>query len=216
MIQMIYTGMKRRRKEVRYVSLVTFIAVLFMTGVTLFQNIMNVYVFSTNLHNYGDWVISSVNQTCTHPYLQTESSITTATSMVDAEGKSLKLYAGKADENFQKLYDEIIYEGRMPIAEHEIAMDISTLAILGYSYEVGQMVEVSYLDAEGVIQRKSFELVETLKNFSAIWKSDRMFPLPNFIVNTDSGNRLFRVFAGDGSTVSCRCAWCLWRCISGM
>lgn len=186
MLRMIYTGMKRRRKETRYVSLVTFVAVLFMTGITLFQNIMNEYVFSTNLHNYGDWVISSVNQTYTHPYLQTESSITTGTSLVDAEGKSLELYAGKADENFQKLYDEIIYEGRMPIAENEIAMDISALAILGYSYDVGQMVEVSYLDAEGMVQTKSFQLVGTLKNISAIWKSDRKFPMPNFIV-TESG-----------------------------
>ena len=196
MVQMIYTGMKRRRKEIRYVSLVTFIAVLFMTGVTLFQNIMNAYVFSTNLYNYGDWVISSVEKTYDHPYLQTESSVTTGISLVDEEGESLELYAGKTDADFPKRYEEIIYEGRMPVDENEIAMDISALAILGYSYDVGQTVEVSYLDAEEKIQTKEFELVGTLKNFSAIWKSDRMFPLPNFLVTENA----FEVFGIKGST----------------
>lgn len=181
MIQMIYKGMRRRRAETRYVSLVTFIAVLFMTGVTLFQNIMNEYVFSTNLHNYGDWIISSVDKTCKHPYLLTESKLTTGTYLVDEDGDSLQLYAGKMDENFGETYEEILYEGRMPEKEGEIAMDISALAILGYSYDVGQTVELSYLDGEE-IQTRQFHLVGTLKNFSAIWKSERMFPLPNFIV----------------------------------
>jgi len=190
MLQMIYKGMKRRRKEVRYVSLVTFIAVLFMTGVTLFQNIMNEYVFSTNLHNYGNWVISAVNQTYTHPYFAAESKLTTGAYLVDEKGESLELYAGKADESFQKIYTELVYEGRMPESAGEVAMDISALAILGYSYDVGQMVELSYLDAEGAILTKTFHLVGTLKNFSAIWKTERSFPLPNFIVTESDYKQL--------------------------
>lgn len=182
MLKMIYTGMKRRKKETWYVSLVTFIAVLFMTGMTLFQNIMNEYVFSTNLHNYGNWIISSVNRTCKHPYLKTESSITTGISLVDEDLETLKLYAGKTDENFQKMYHEILYEGRLPEKADEIAMEISALAILGYSYEPGQMIEVTYLNELGERQTKDYELVGTLKNFSTVWKSEDGFPLPNFFV----------------------------------
>ena len=40
MIKMVLKGMKRRRKEIRYVSIVTFVAVFFMAGIMLFQNMM--------------------------------------------------------------------------------------------------------------------------------------------------------------------------------
>ncbi|MBQ8519361.1 MAG: ABC transporter permease, partial [Agathobacter sp.] len=182
MLKMIDVGMKRRRKETWYVSFVTFIAVLFMTGLTLFQNIMNSYVFSSNLHNYGDWVISSVGRTCSHPYLMTESFIKTGQVLVNAEGKSLELRAGMADENFGRIYESVIYEGRMPAADGEIAMDVSALAMLGYSYELGQKIQVQVLNETGEIQSAEFLLVGTLKNFSAIWNVHRSFPLPNFLV----------------------------------
>lgn len=182
MFKMIDTGMRRRRKETWYVSFVTFIAVLFMTGVTLFQSIMNSYVVSTNLHNYGDWVISSVDRTYSHPYLLAENAVKTGQVLVDDEGKSLELRAGMAEEGFGHIYDEIIYDGRMPEAEGEIAMDISALAILGYSYELGQVVKVNVLNEAGELQSEEFLLVGTLKNFSAIWNTANFFPLPNFLV----------------------------------
>lgn len=182
MFKMIDTGMRRRRKETWYVSFVTFIAVLFMTGVTLFQSIMNSYVFSTNLHNYGDWVISSVDRTYSHPYLLTENAVKTGQVLVDEDGKSLELRAGMAEEGFGHIYDEIIYDGRMPEAEGEIAMDISALAILEYSYELGQTIKVNILNEAGELQSAEFLLVGTLKNFSAIWNTANFFPLPNFLV----------------------------------
>lgn len=180
MVKMIYTGMKRRKREMRYVSVVTFIAVLFMTGITLFQTIMNNYVFCRNLYNYGDWVISSVNRKCTHPYLLTESSLTTGMRILD-DGMFVEIYTGKADENFCILYDEILYEGSMPTQDNEIAMDISSLAILGYSYDLGQAIEISVMDAEGMVYSKSYELVGTLKDYSAIWKNSGPYRLPSIL-----------------------------------
>lgn len=182
MFKMINTGMKRRRKETWYVSFVTFIAVLFMTGLTLFQNIMNSYVFSANLHNYGDWVISSVGRTCSHPYLMTESFVKTGQVLVNEEGKSLELRAGMADEDFGRVYDSVIYEGRFPEADGEIAMDVSALAMLGYSYELGQTIQVQFLNEAEEIRSAEFLLVGTLKNFSAIWNVQQTFQLPNFLV----------------------------------
>lgn len=182
MFKMINTGMKRRRKESWYVSFVTFIAVLFMTGLTLFQNIMNEYVYSMNLYNYGDWVISSVGKTYSHPYLMTESEVKTGQSLVDEAGKFLLLYAGTMDEDFAQVYNSVIYEGRLPEADGEIAMDVSALAMLGYSYELGQTIQVQYLNDAGEMQSAEYLLVGTLKNFSAIWNVHNSFPLPNFFV----------------------------------
>lgn len=191
MLKMIYTGMKRRRKETWYVSFVTFIAVLFMTGLTLFQNIMNSYVFTTNLYNYGDWVISSVNRSCSHPYLMAESKVVTGQALINEEGSLIKIYAGTADENFRETYDSIIYEGRMPQVDGEIAMDVSSLAMLGYSYELGQTIHVDYKNAEGDKKSAEFLLVGTLKNFSAIWKGEKIFSLPSFIVTEYDFEKLF-------------------------
>lgn len=183
MFKMINTGMKRRKKETWYVSFVTFIAVFFMTGLTLFQNIMNSYVYSSNLHNYGDWVISAVGRTCSHPYLKTESFVKTGQVLINEEGKSLELRAGMADDDFGNIYDSVIYEGRLPEADDEIAMDVSALALLGYSYELGQTIQVQFLNEAEEIQSAEFLLVGTLKNFSVIWNGNPSFPLPNFLVS---------------------------------
>ena len=196
MLKLIYAGMKRRKNETRYVSLVTYIAVLFMTGITLFQGIMNDYIFSNNLYNYGDWVISSVNRKCQHPYLLTESSVTTGTNIVDEEGIPLQTYTGKVDENFKSLYEELLYEGRMPEQEDEVAVDISTLAVLGYSYELGQMVEISTMDEDGVISSKTYELVGTLKNFSSIWKNAATHSLPSILLT----DKAFEAYQTGGYT----------------
>lgn len=58
--QMVMKSMKRRKRELRYVSAATFIAVLFLTSVSVFQNTMDQYVTVTNYENYGEWILSSV------------------------------------------------------------------------------------------------------------------------------------------------------------
>lgn len=182
MIEMIFQGMKRRKKEIRYVSVVTFVAVLFMTGITLFQNIMNNYVFSTNLNNYGDWVVSTVGRRCEHPYLLTESWCKTGVSLVNEEGKVNELFAGTVDDNFKKVYASVLYEGRIPKTDEEVAMDVSALAMLGYSYDLGQTVTVSYYEKDGNVQQKDYKLVGILRNFSSMWITDGTYVLPNFLV----------------------------------
>ena len=188
MTEMILTGMKRRKKDISFVSIVTFVAVLFMTGITLFQNIMNEYVYQTNLHNYGDWIVSSVHKTQQHPYFQMESSVTTGTYLINSEPddqgkyKSNGIQAGKADADFVKTYTDIMYEGRMPQADDEIAMDILSLALLGYSYDLGQTIVFTYPDENEQPQQAEYKLVGTLKNYSATWCVDENFALPNFFV----------------------------------
>ena len=58
-LKMTVAGIKRRKKEMRFVFTVTFIAVLFMSSITLLQNCMDKYLIETNYQNYGRWVLAS-------------------------------------------------------------------------------------------------------------------------------------------------------------
>ena len=59
-LKLVLKGLKRRKREMRYVSAVTFLSALFISSVILFQNIMDNYLMETNYQNYGDWILSSV------------------------------------------------------------------------------------------------------------------------------------------------------------
>lgn len=56
--KMVMRSVKRRRREMRFVSAAVFIAVLFLSGISVFQNVMNRYVTEKNYLNYGEWILS--------------------------------------------------------------------------------------------------------------------------------------------------------------
>ena len=182
MKKLILKGMGRRKKELWYVFIVTFIATLFLSGITLYQNIMDDYMYRINSDAYGEWIVSSVNGQLKHPYFSVESGCTTGINLVDNEGRRINIYAGKTDSKFDSLDGESIYEGRMPEKDNEIAMDIASLALLGYHYELGQNITINYMDVEGTIQSKQYVLVGTLKSIAEIWKINNSYPMPNFYV----------------------------------
>lgn len=158
--QMMMKSIRRRKRELRYVSAVTFIAVLFLTSVSVFQNTMDQYVTVTNYENYGEWILSSVedpdSQEVTfrdleHPYFSKTGICRTGPGILDADGEDSNLSIGTLDEALMDIGNISMYEGRMPEKDSEIAMDLPSLAALGYSYEVGQTVTVTtvtYPDTE--------------------------------------------------------------------
>ena len=158
--QMMMKSIRRRKRELRYVSAVTFIAVLFLTSVSVFQNTMDQYVTVTNYENYGEWILSSVEdpgsqdvtfRNLEHPYFSKTGICRTGPGILDADGEDSNLSIGTLDEALTDIGNISMYEGRMPEKDNEIAMDLPSLAALGYSYEVGQTVTVTtviYPDTE--------------------------------------------------------------------
>lgn len=158
--QMMMKSIRRRKRELRYVSAVTFIAVLFLTSVSVYQNTMDQYVTVTNYENYGEWILSSVEdpgsqdvtfRNLEHPYFSKTGICRTGPGILDADGEDSNLSIGTLDEVLTDIGNISMYEGRMPEKDNEIAMDLPSLAALGYSYEVGQTVTVTiviYPDAE--------------------------------------------------------------------
>lgn len=183
MKKLILKGMGRRKKELWYVFIVTFIATLFLSGITLYQKIMDDYMYRINGDAYGEWIVSSVDEKLKHPYFSVESGCTTGINLVDDEGERLNIYAGKVDNEFSLLDGESIYDGRMPENDNEIAMDIVSLALLGYHYDLGQNIKVNYKDVDGIMHSKQYVLVGTLKSISEIWNTNSSYPIPNFFVS---------------------------------
>lgn len=193
MIKLIFAGIKRRRKEIRYVSVVTFAAVLFLCGITLFQSIMNKYVVQKNLDTYGNWIVSTIGKNLSHPYFLLDSSCTVGASLMEEETWIENgIMVGIAAEDFDLVDGSNFYEGRMPETENEIVMDTISLAKLGYSYDLGQMVSVNYRTSEGLIAEKEYELVGIIKCFAQIWKVDGDYPLPNCFVSSEEFEKNYK------------------------
>lgn len=185
MLQMIKLSIRRRKREIWYVSFVTFLAVFFMIGINLFQDIMNQYRMEQNYQNYGEWILSSTEKQLSHPYLVTETYCKTGMTVGNAKGPG-NVTLGAGDEGFYALGRISVYEGRLPEAENEIVMDVSVLARMGLDYELGQEIKFFWWgrDAEGKRCRmeKTYLLVGTLKGFSNIWKTNEEVPLPQALV----------------------------------
>ena len=197
-LNLIHTGLKRRRKEMRYVSLVTFIAVLFLSSVTLFQNCMDKYLIQTNLLTYGNWILSATKdhenpdvlfEELNHPYFTTVGVCQSGGELLDQNDRFSDVYFGAVDEAFCELANLTIYEGRLPQSEEEIAMDLSSLSRLGYSYQLDQTIRIA-VKINTIVHTKNFRLVGTIKSFADNWKYESDYHAPNCIVTLDGLNRV--------------------------
>lgn len=175
-LKTILLSVRRRKRQVRYVSLAAFVSVLFLSAVSVFQNVMNQYLMEQNVQNYGNWILSAVNEELEHPYFSLSASCSTGAEFQDEKGEPGGLHVGTAGEDFRKLGNIALYEGRLPQADNEIAMNLPALAALGYRYELGQKIRLP-LDRE-----KEFVLVGTVENFAENWKSANEYPLPDCLV----------------------------------
>lgn len=184
-IKTILLSVRRRKKEIRFVSLVTFIAVFCMSSISLFQNVMNRYLMETNYKNYGEWVLSSATQELTHPYFSISGDCNVGAEIIDQKGSATGEYLGSVDQNFQELANLSLYEGRLPQKENEIALPLTVLAKLGYDFELGQRIHVTVQLEEETLER-DFVLSGTIKDFSHGWISAEGYALPSCIITKDS------------------------------
>ena len=194
--KMVMRSVKRRRREMRFVSAAVFIAVLFLSGISVFQNVMNRYVTEKNYLNYGEWILSVTEELKSeepapferleHPYLLEKGISSTGGEVLDRDGVGTGKYVGAIDEAFAEMGNVSLYGGRLPENSDEIAMDLPALAAMGYSYDLGQTISIGVqTDEYGNIARKEFELVGTIRSFASNWNTDSSHPLPSCIVTEE-------------------------------
>ena len=184
---MVWKGIKRRKKEIRFINVVTFIAIFFLCGITLFQSVMNGFIFEKNLENYGNWVVSSLNEQLRHPYFTMEGKIETTKIVGNNAEKRVELcYVGTISDNMNQMGGNLLIEGRMPENEHEIIADIPALTKKGYHYNLGQTITLLYMDETGETLSKEYTLVGTMRTISGLWKQSSYYNLPDYIVTKDA------------------------------
>ena len=197
-LQMYLTGIRRRKKEIRYVSIAIFSSVLFMSSVTLFQNCMDRYLIESNYQNYGDWVMSATKdyenskirfEELNHPYFEGVGVCKVAGNMVKRDGLPSDVCIGTADEAFFRLGSLTLCDGRMPEASDEIAMELSALSKLGYSYELGQTIRAA-VEKDGAVPEKNYRLVGILKSYADNWNHKDSYRPPHCIVTEEGLSKL--------------------------
>lgn len=197
-LKLILTGQRRRKREMRYVSLAAFISVLFMSSVTLFQTVMDRYLMETNYQNYGDWVLSAVKDDTdstvrfselSHPYFTASGVCVTGASLLNGQNEPIRACLGTADEEVRQFGNLSLYDGRFPEAENEIAMDLTSLSALGYRYETGQTIRIT-VQEEDTVAEQDYLLTGIIKSFAANWKHRFRYPLPNCIVTKEGLARI--------------------------
>ena len=218
---LVIRSVRRRRKEMRLVSVSVFITVFFLSSVTVFQNVMNRYVMEKNYQNYGEWILSEVDdprnpetkfREMEHPYLSGSGICRTGGAIVDSDGEESDKYIGTADEEWAEIGNVEMYEGHMPEADNEIVMDLPSLAALGYSYDLGQSISVKTViwpvveegDVEGTEEsefaepqyfQKDFILTGTIRSIAENWSVCESYYLPSCFVTENAlssmGGRLY-------------------------
>ena len=170
MFSLLMTGIRRRKKEIFPIVLVTLIITFFMSGILMVQNILNMYIKEQNRENYGDWIISSEDGSLDHPYLSNKGFLKCGTYICDEQGKSLGLKAGFLDSSLLSFARIRLYEGRLPENDTEAAADLNTLQELGYSYDLGQQITVHY----SVVDEEAEEPEIFTKTYTIIIKTDNL------------------------------------------
>jgi len=187
MIKEIFVSIKRRRKEVRYVSIVTIAAVFFMAGILLVQDFLNQFILERNYQYYGEWILASKDEQLSHPYLVREGCGLLSAELVDEDKKPMQIWIGAIDEELIDIGNINLYEGEFPKAGNEAVMDTMTLSRLGYSYDLGQEIELSYqIIIDGIpsgIETKTYKLTGVVRNFADVWTSGNGKNLPNILVS---------------------------------
>lgn len=153
-------GVKRRKKDFRFMRRMAGLMCFFLTLVLLFQDNMNQYQMEMNYQNYGEWIIREPvpvrgEGLCnSNPYIKVCGEIWTGGTIykgTENDPKDLEIDATDdsrvCDKRIGTLNPEIIkngnlelYEGKFPENKNEITMELNTLQALGCNYDLGQKI----------------------------------------------------------------------------
>ena len=106
---------------------------------------------------------------------------------------AVKYIIGSVDQEAKEIGRLALIDGVFPSQENEVAMEMQSLAALGYSYELGQEILLTFYcaDKEGntIVYQDTFVLTGVLHNYSDIWKKWG-HSLVNIFISSDYSEKL--------------------------
>lgn len=160
----------------------------------LLQNTLKAMVEQQRFSQYGEWQFAVYDNSLgtlsaleKHVGIEKRGKMTPLGNVVDGNERVVARL-GYVDDAAVGLGHITLAEGTLPAKPNQIAMEMSTLVALGYSFDVDQVIDVPviYTDAFGKVQHHSYQFLLTgiLNTYSVAWNGAGDGPV-NAIVNND-------------------------------
>ncbi len=196
-IRMILLSVKRRRRSMWKVALISFCCVFLFAGIMIFQDCMNRFQRENAFLESGEWIISTVGESrCLeeHAWIDGYGTTLVRTQMCgqprDMNMENAKGHGsvGMVDEEFIHLSNIVLYSGKMPEQADEIAMTQHVLSAMGHSFELGQTLSLAYIKGYNELGEPKYGYVKyklsgILENYTADWAASE--GLPEYFVTTE-------------------------------
>lgn len=196
-IGMILLSVKRRRRSMWKVALISFCCVFLFAGIMIFQDCMNRFQRENAFLESGEWIISTEEESrCLEEHAWIDGYGTTLVrtdmcgqprdmNMVNAKGHGP---VGVVDDEFINLSNIVLYSGEMPEQANEIAMTQHVLSAMGHSFELGQTLSLAYIKGYNELGEPEYGYVKyklsgILENYTADWTVSG--ELPEYFVTTE-------------------------------
>ena len=196
-IRMVMLSVKRRRRGMWKVALISFLCVFLFVGIMVFQDCMNQFQREIAFLESGEWIVSTEGESrCLeeHAWVDGYGTTLVRTSLCNEPKDGNMDHAreegpvGVVDDSFLQLSNIVFYAGKMPEQGDEIALTQQVLSDMGCSYELDQMLSLAYIkgfDDMGnpIYGHIRYKLVGILENYTADW----VLPgeLPEFFVTME-------------------------------
>lgn len=189
------TSSRRRRGQIIQ-NQHKLLATLALTFVLLWvaaiaQQALQLWAQQQRLDHYGSWQAALYDtnpglngELLQHQNLDAVGQLTDCGEIVNSAGMALAR-VGSLDDTAKHLSRLVFVAGNYPRADDEIALEMSVLAGLGYSFDVGQQIAlpITFTDSQGQqeTQTYQFTLCGVLRSFSAGWNGADAGPVSGIV-----------------------------------
>lgn len=183
-------GIRRRKKDSFTMILVSVCAMILILIVLIFQDSMRKTELEQRKNLYGAWCASAsmatdsmLNDLKGHKIVKNVASIETYGYIL--QNNKAKGWIGSVDTNTVDIGRLTLLDGKLPEHAEDIAIEMSALSNMGYSYDLGQKINFTIVYHDSLDNRekttvKSFRLCGVLQDYSNYWKTDA-YALPSAI-----------------------------------
>lgn len=192
--QMILANIKAHKKSYLLLVFVMFFAITLEISVMIFTGSYELTKQEQRKDLYGAWHIAvygagqnTVKNIQNHATIKNIGQMTIL-GYVSGNDGTLSGSIGTIDEQAIALGHITLLDGKFPDKKDEIAVEMSYLTRLGYSFELGQTIELTIqkpcISNESFIQTVyCFKLCGVIKNYSNLWKTNNNDVVSFFVSN---------------------------------
>lgn len=178
-------GLARRWKNVLRVSVAVILSFAFVTGILLFQENMYNWQIANAKKHFGDWFVMDIGSEDTQnavlasfPYLDKAVTAKSVNEVYDEYEESTGIMVGNMSGEFVEQNNITVEQGRMPEKPDEIAVEWNSLLKLNQSYNIGDSIELIFVDSksETGYSTRNYILSGILTSYTNVWVNGKALP----------------------------------------